>query len=104
MMNTPLAGPSNWQAHRPLREPVLESIETEISAQALEQAGPVPEASRTGGNGVDTSGSFWWEQMRQQLSEQMKAQPARSALLALGVGALAALLIAQSLRRSRRTL
>jgi len=103
MMNTALAGPSNRQAHRPLREPVLESVDAEFGAQAAQQSGPMPEASRAGGNGVDTSGSFWWEQMRQQLSEQMKAQPTRSALLAFGVGALAALLIAQGLRRSRGT-
>ena len=99
MMNKALAGSSNWQAHRPLSEPVLESVEAEIGAQAAEQVRPVPEASRTGGNGVDTSASFWWEQMRQQLSEQMREQPTRSALLALGMGALAALLIAQGLRR-----
>jgi hypothetical protein len=56
------------------------------------------------GNGADPSGLFWWDKMRQQLMEQVREQPARSALLALGVGMVAALLLAQGMRRGRRTL
>jgi hypothetical protein len=106
MMNkAPTAsGPSNWQAKRPLSEPVLESVEAEIGAQAADPGASTPHAPKMAGNGADPSGLFWWDKMRQQLMEQVREQPARSALLALGVGMVAALLMAQGMRRSRRTL
>jgi hypothetical protein len=104
MMNKAPTGSSNWQAQRPLSEPVLESVEAEIGVQAADPSAPTPQAPKMAGNGADPSGLFWWDKMRQQLMEQVREQPARSALLALGVGMVAALLMAQGMRRGRRTL
>jgi hypothetical protein len=104
MMNKTPTGPSNWRAQRPLSEPVLESIEAEIGAQAADAVAQKPQSPRMAGNGADPSGLFWWDKMRQQLMTQVREQPTRSALLALGVGVAAALLMAQGMRRSRRTL
>lgn len=103
MMNQVPTNPSRWQAQRPLSEPVLESVEAEIGAQASDSSVSMPRAPRMAGNGADASGSFWWNKMREQLSAQVREQPARCALLAVGLGALGAWLIAGGLRRSRRT-
>jgi len=103
-MNKAPTGPSSWRAQRPLSEPVLESVEAEIGVQATETGAREPQPARMAGNGADRSGLFWWDKMRQQLMTQVSEQPARSALLALGIGVVAALLMTQGMRRGRRTL
>lgn len=94
--------PSHWQARRPLSEPVLESVEAEIGAQAIDSGVSTSKFPWLTGNGADASGSFWWNKMREQLSIQVRENPARWAVLALGTGALTAWLVARGLRRTRR--
>ncbi len=91
-------GASTWKIHRSLQEPVLESAEEEIGVRSPtgQQAG-----AALGGNGLDASGQVWWVRLREQVAQQVNQQPARTALLALGAGALTAWLFSQALRRRR---
>ncbi len=91
-------GAAHWKTHRPLQEPVLESVEEEFGVQP-----PTEQPSRAAidGNGLDASGQVWWSRLREQVAEQVSQQPARAALLALGAGALTAWLLSQALHRRR---
>lgn len=91
-------GTSRWKTHRSLQEPVLETVEEEIGVAPPER--PQPSAAR-GGNGLDTSGPISWTRVREQVLEQVSQQPVRTALLALGAGALSAWLLSHVLRRPR---
>lgn len=82
---------SRWHVQRPLSEPVLESVEEELGARGAQQEEHAP----LSGNGIDRRGWLAWNQMREQLSQQVSQQPARTALLAVGAGALAALLLSR---------
>ncbi len=88
---------SRWHAQRPLSEPVLESVEGELGAQSSQQQ----EHAHLSGNGIDRRGWQAWKQMREQLSQQVSQQPGRAALLAVGAGALAALLLSRILGNKR---
>lgn len=91
-------GTARWKTHRSLQEPVLETVEEEIGVASPE--GPKPSAAHAG-NGLDASGPISWTRVREQVLEQVGQQPVRTALLALGAGALSAWLLSQALNRRR---
>ena len=104
--NASVGGSSaRWQAHRPLSEPVLGSVEQELGAQAAQEAQAQPDQRASGiarsGNGIDHSGSAWWSRLQSQVAQQGSQRPAQAALVALGVGAMLALLAGASGRRRR---
>lgn len=90
--------PSRWQVQRPLSEPVLESAEQELGSPGASSTPSRPEQrSAVSGNGIDHKGWQAWNQMREQLSQRVSEQPGRTALLAVGAGALAGLWLSCSL-------
>lgn len=87
---------ARWKTHRPLDEAVLESAEEEMGLSATSsQSAPNP------GNGLDTSG-LAWGQLREQIVQQVKDKPARSAMLALGAGAIVAWLLRGVIERRKQ--
>ncbi len=79
--------------HRTLNEPVLHSAEDELDIQMHDTG-----ASYTGTEGSRlgyrmASQSPWWTQIQSQASRYVSEQPAKAALMALGAGALAAVLL-----------
>lgn len=79
--------------HRVLNEPVLRSAEDELDIQMHDTG-----ASYTGGEGSrlayrGANASAWWTQIQSQASRYVSEQPGKAALMALGAGALAALLL-----------
>jgi len=96
------ATPTRWHVQRPLSEPVLESAEQELGTQGAPSAQSRPEhRSSVSGNGIDRKGWQVWNQMREQLTQRVSEQPGRTALLAVGAGALAGLLLGRILGRRR---
>ena len=94
--------PSRWQVQRPLSEPVLESAEQELGSPGASSTPSRPEQrSSVSGNGIDHKGWQVWNQMREQLTQRVSEQPGRTALLAVGAGALAGLLLGRILGRGR---
>lgn len=102
------AGWGGYETHRRLDEPVLPSAAEEVrvgtgnpsdpSSQSHRQAGaawPFPDGSE------GQSGSPWLTRMEDQLAHYVAVQPIKATLMALGVGALAALAWGQRTRRAR---
>ncbi|MEI7786813.1 MAG: hypothetical protein WCK08_20685 [Betaproteobacteria bacterium] len=109
---------SRWHVQRPLSEPVLESVERELGAQAAQGSQeahkvhepqgtparaeqPRPHTGSHTGNGIDHKGWQSWADLRDQLAHRVTEQPGRAALVAVGAGALTALLLNRILGRKR---
>jgi hypothetical protein len=91
-----------WQVQRPLSEPVLESAEQELGSPGpLSTPSRPDQRSSVSGNGIDRKGWQAWNQMREQLTQRVSAQPGRTALLAVSAGALAGLLLSRIFGRRR---
>lgn len=88
-----------WHVQRPLSEPVLESVEHELS----EHSAPLDSHKRapSTGNGIDHKGWAAWQQLREQLTHRVSERPGQAALIAVGAGALAALLLARVIGSKR---
>lgn len=91
-------GLNRWKIHRPLGEPVLESVEEEMG---LTPTASEPPSAQAGSHGIDRPG-VTWGQLREQMVQQVKEKPARSAMLALSAGAMAAWLVRGALVRRRQ--
>ena len=89
-------GVARWKTHRPLQENVLESVEEEI--RVAPSIGP-QSSSSAASPPLDGSSQVWWSRLREQVAQQVEEKPARTALLALGAGALTAWLLGRTLRR-----
>ncbi len=85
--------PATSTRHRALSEPVLRSAEDELDIQMHDTGASYTgvEGSRLGYRGA--SQPPWWTQIQSQAGRYASEQPAKAALLALGAGALAALLL-----------
>lgn len=92
------ATPPGWRGQRALEEPVLSTADQELDGQAATQqasaaASPEPSAAARAASA--------WHEVQQLLARQVSERPARTALLAVGAGALAAWMLGQSLRGRR---
>jgi hypothetical protein len=95
--------PGAAPARRSLQEPVLSPAEAELDMDTPEHdTGTTytgPEGSAEGsGSGLAT----WWSRTEAQVGRYVGEQPGKAALMALGAGALVALLLGQRLRGRRR--
>lgn len=91
-------------ARRSLQEPVLRSVEEE----ELDMDTPMHDtgASYTGSEGASmasgTAHPGQWADLQARLARYVGQQPGKAALMALGAGALAALVLGQRMRGRRR--
>lgn len=85
---------------RALNEPVLSSAEDEldVNTNTTSQASQAQGSTYTTG---DTSPA-WWMRLEGQVSRYVNEQPGRAALMAVGAGALAAMLLGRRLSGRRR--
>ena len=93
-------GPS----HRRLQEPVMSSAQDELGLDTPEHDSG---STYTAGEGAaplyaSASRPAWWMRMEGSMSRYVNEQPGRAALMALGAGALAALLLGRGMRGRRR--
>ena len=101
------AGWGGYETHRRLDEPVLPSAAEEVrmetgnspasSQRSAGRAGSFPDGS------AGSAGKPWLTQMQDQLGQYVAAKPVKAALMAAGVGALAALVLGQRSSRARRS-
>jgi hypothetical protein len=90
-----------WRSPRHLNEPVLSSAQEELHANPEPQSASY--SSATGSGVAGRSGqAAWWRRPQEQLTHYAREQPGRAALLALGAGALAALLLGRGSSSRRR--
>lgn len=90
-----------WRSPRSLHEPVLSSAQEELGVNPEPPSGSDTSASDASVEG-DSRQPVWWGRSQAQLTRYVSEQPGRAALLALGAGALAALLLGRGLSRRRR--
>ena len=90
-----------WRSPRSLNEPVLSSAQEELDMNTVSQSTSYNTASDTS---VEShSGQApWWRRSQEQLTRYASEQPGRAALMALGAGALAALLLGRGSSSRRR--
>ncbi len=94
------SSPPRPPARRSLQEPVLSSAEVELDTASHDTG-----ASYIGmeeGAPPSAAPSRWWADTQAQLGRYVSEQPGKAALMALGAGALAALLLGQRMRGRRR--
>lgn len=97
---TPAGRPASQPGpHRSLNDPVLTSAEEELDVARSD-----PDASTWASSEVPGGGTAapWWPQMQDRLGRYVSERPGRAALLALGAGALAAVVLGQGFRGRRR--
>lgn len=114
MADTPLStgetyrgGSTGTQGVRSLQEPVLTSVQEELEVDTPEHD---TGTSYTGTDGADATlggrsagtGAPWWASVEDRLGRYVSEQPGKAALMALGAGALAALVLGQRMRGRRR--
>jgi len=90
-----------WRSTRSLHDPVLSSAQEELDAN------PEPHsASCTSASDASVAGrsgqAAWWSRSQEQITRYATEQPGRAALMALGAGAVATLLLGRGLSSRRR--
>lgn len=96
---TPPSPASHPGPQRSLNDPVLSSAEDELDLDGMPQAGPTWTAA---GEPAGGTAAPWWAQAQDRVERFVSERPGRAALMALGAGALAALVLGQGLRGRRR--
>ncbi len=97
--------PRTGETHRSLQEPVLSSAEEELGLDtSMHDSGTTYTAEEGSAPIYSTAGSrpAWWMRMEDNLGRYVSEQPGRAALMALGAGALAAVLLGRGMRGRRR--
>jgi len=89
-----------WRSPRSLQEPVLSSAQEELDMNPEPQSANFTSASDSSVAGLSGQPA-WWRRSQEQLTRYASEQPGRAALMALGAGALAALLLGRG-SRSRK--
>lgn len=88
---------------RSLQEPVLSPAEAELAMDTPEHdTGSTYTAAQGWADGTGSGLSAWWSRTEAQVQRYVGEQPGKAALIAMGAGALAALLLGQRMRSRRR--
>lgn len=90
-----------WRSARSLHEPVLSSAQEELDANPEPQSASFTRAADSSVEGR-SGHSAWWSRPQEQLTRYATEQPGRAALMALGAGAVAMLLLGRGLSTRRR--
>lgn len=109
--NTPSGSPFSsastgpWEGRRSLNDPVLTSAEEELDVDTpTHDTGTSYTGTDDSSMGYQSAASKpeWWMRMEDQVGRYVSEKPGKAALMALGAGALAALLLGQRMRGRRR--
>ena len=90
-----------WRSTRSLHDPVLSSAQEELDANPEPHSASCTSASDSSVAGRSGQAA-WWSRSQEQITRYATEQPGRAALMALGAGAVATLLLGRGLSSRRR--
>ncbi len=109
--HSPKPGPDrSWLSHRTLNEPVLSSAQEELDVKPnpysdKHSGATFSEQTHQSAQKVQSDQGdqlVWWSRPQEQFMRYVSEQPGRAALMAVGAGAVAALLLGLGLSSRRR--